>query len=274
MGSMRLLPTVLLSLAFAGCAAFRPLAPEATRGAGAFRAEGAVLPRREEIAYSASWNGIAAGRGVFRFERRGDVYVGDARVETTGVVSLLYGVEVRARAVSGAEDLLSREWSYESGTGGEARRVRVTYDPETGKVRSVIRSRKKVEEVSLEVPGALDPLGIIHALRRSALEPGRSFRATLFTERNLYRAECLVVGRERVRVPAGPRDAFLVRVDIRKVVKGKPEDHGRQAAIWISDDEDRVPVRIDADTKVGRISLRLTRYRRGGPEVTSGRGTH
>jgi len=266
-----LIPALLAGLS--ACAEFRPLRPDELDDRRDLVATAMEIPERERIVYAGSWNGIPAGEGRLRFERDGDVYRSDAVVETSGIVALLYGVTVEASAVSGAEDLLSRRWSYSSDTSEKTRRVRVRFNPEKGEVISVIRKDGEVETVQFSAKGTMDPLGTIYALRRADLAPGRSFRFDLFTERNIYRADALVTGRERVRVPAGEFDTIVVRADIRRLKDGHAPERGRGLAFWLTDDERRVPVRIDADTKIGRIHLKLESHEVGWPRILSGRGT-
>ena len=92
----------------------------------------------------------------------------------------------------------------------------------------------------------------------------------LFTEKHLYRAEAVVMRRERIGVAAGKFDTLYVRIDIRRMRDGVPDEKAHPAAIWFSDDADRIPVRIDADTKIGRIRLELRSYTREGSPGEAG----
>ena len=126
-------------------------------------------------------------------------------METSGLISLLYGVSLRAEAVSDSTDLLSRRWSYVSGDEEDGeKKVLVRFDPDSGKLLSVIREPEgEVKRLTLDLKDALDPLGTLFAMRCSRLDDGATFRTIFFTAKSPYLAETLVVGRERVDVPAG-----------------------------------------------------------------------
>lgn len=265
--------TLLLLLLISACAGLEPIDPAAMTDPGDLSAGIAPLPSREYMEYLGTWNGIPAGEAIISYERRGPVFLSRARLGTIGLVSLLYGVTMTAEAESMAEDLLSRRWSYETEGADPDKRVVVRYAPATGKVISVIRQDGEVERVTQDAPGALDPLGLVIAIRRSSLEPGQSFVTDLFTERNVYIATTLVMGRERVRTPTGRYDTVLVRTDILRKKDGGAPDRARGIGIYFTDDEFRIPVRIDVDTKLGRVRLALAKYERGWPAVSSGRGT-
>jgi len=264
---------ILLLLLIPACAGLVPIDPEAMRDPGDLTAGAAPLPSRELMEYRGTWMGIPAGEGVIEYERHGDIFLSRARIGTIGLVSLLYGVTLTARAESSVDDLLSRRWSFETEGANPDKRVTVRYVPETGKVISVIRQKDGVRRITLDAPGALDPLALVIAVRRSTMETGQSFVTGLFTESRIYEASTLVMGRERIRVPLGEYDTVLVRTDIRRVIDGGISSKAKGLGIYFTDDEFRIPVRIDVDTNIGPVRLALTRYERGWPRVSSGRGT-
>ncbi len=264
---------LLLLVLLSACAGLVPIDPAALRDPGDLTSGVAPLPSREYMEYSGTWNGIPAGEAVISYERRGDLFLSRARIGTIGLVSLLYGVTLVAEAESMASDLVSRRWAYETDGADPDKRIVVRFAPKTGKVIAVIRQNGEVERITLDAPGALDPLGLVIAIRRSSLQTGQSFVTDLFTERNIYVASTLVMGRERIRVPTGRYDTVLVRTDILRKSDGATPARARGIGIYFTDDEFRIPVRIDVDTNIGRVRLALSRYERGWPEVSSGRGT-
>jgi len=261
---MRLWPLLLLlGAALAGCAEFRPLEPDAVTPPAAPEPPAITLPARERILYTVLWNGIPAGESEFSFTAESGEYRTEASVQTVGLVSLLYGVSIEAAAVAGLGDRRTRRWGYRTFDGEETvKRVDVRIDPKTGEILSVIRTAGEVKRVDALLPGAMDPLSTIHFLRRSGLEDGSVYRSPMFTQWNLYRATTVVQGRERVHVPLGSFDAVFVRTDVRRRDESDPEA-GSALGFWISDDEARIPIRIDVDTEVGRLSLRATKHMTG-----------
>ena len=264
---------LLLPLLLPACAGLAPIAPEATQDPGDLPTGVVPLPTRELMEYYGTFYGLPAGKAVITYELRGAIFHSQAQLGTIGLVSLLYGVTMVAEAEVSADDFISRQWSYETEGADPDKRVVVRYAPRTGKVISVIRQNDEAETITLDAPGAIDPLGLVIALRRSKLEPGQSFVTDLFIERNLYEATTLVMERQKVRVPTGEYDTVLVRTDLARKSDGGAPDRARGLGIYFSDDEFRMPVRIDVDTKLGPVRLGLSKYERGWPRVSSGRGT-
>lgn len=260
---------LLLSLLCLSCASaeFEPIPPEVGKEEKweKFDPEKAVvpIPDHERLTYSLYWKGLSAGEGVFTFHREDDTYVSKARVDTTGLLSLFHGLMIDAEATVGIADLLSRRFVFDAVEGGTERRVDIRF-AESGRILSIIRKEEKLEKVGYDdFPGALDPLSAIYALRRSPLEPGRGYTTHLISEFYMYRAEAVMMRRESVKVGAGEFETLFVRADIRRRKDGVLDPTGRAAAIWFTDDDARIPVQIDAETKFGRLRLELESYVEG-----------
>jgi hypothetical protein len=268
---MRYLLGILLLCA--ACAQFDPIDPDLLTGAEGIEAAAVHPPDRERLEFGAYLLGFRVGRADFEFERFADVYTSRIHVEATGLAKLLYGGTLDAEGQSGIEDALSRRWTVTTVDDDVVKKTVVRFSPETGKILSLVREPDGIHKVETEVEGALDPLGSLYALRRADLADGASFRTAFFSREHPYRADSLVMGRERVEVPAGAFDTVLVRTDLRSEKDGEAPREGGSLGLYFTDDGDRTPVRIDVDTEYGRISLRLRSRERGWGPVTSGRGT-
>jgi hypothetical protein len=258
----------LLAVFLGACVRFERL-PEAVEAPSAledtFAPGGPDLARYETIEMRAKLGILPAGRARFHFAREGDVYRSTAKLETTGVAALLYGVDIDAEATAGTGDKRSRRFLWSSGGGGEAQTVDIAFGPERGRIRSTITTGSTMEEVLREDPLARDPFAMVYGLRRADLTPGRVYVGGFFGKWNLFRMEAAVAGEERVEVPAGDFDTTFVRIDLRKIVDGVVEEASRGMALWLTRDNRRIPVKIALDTERGRVTLSMTAYRQGRP---------
>jgi hypothetical protein len=270
--------TLLMATVFlVACAEFEPLpepppAPPAAEDALAIG--GTELPERETIEMNGKLGILPAGRATFTFAREGDVYRSVSELRTTGLASLLYGVDIVAEATANTGDARSRRFTWSTGDGRDEnrdKRVDIVFGPERGRIRSVTTTAEGVKEVTRKDPLARDPFAMVYALRQASLTPGFAVGGSVFTEWFLYRAEIAVVGEERVEVPAGEFETTFVRVDLRKVVDGIPEETTRGMAVWLTRDNRRIPVRIALDTERGRVTLSMTAYRQGTRQEDAGR---
>lgn len=257
-------PTLLLLLLpalLAGCPGLARIDPTRLDGAEELAFGGPELPARERLAYRASWNGFPAGEVEVVFERGPELWRGSGVVTTVGLATALYGSRLTAESAVGATDCLSRAFSWSN----RSKSVEVSFEPEEGRVFSVIREDgEDDEEIDLVLPGARDPFATLLALRRSDLTPGRSYRTGFFTDRHPYLAEALADVVEEVRVTAGTFRTVHVRVDYRKVEDGEVEESARGMAFWFAEAAPHIPVKAVMETDIGKVWLELVSYGEGG----------
>ena len=93
------------------------------------------------------------------------------------------------------------------------------------------------------------PLGE-HSVQRVVVYPGT----------NAYVATITVVGREKISVHAGTYDAIKLDLQLNRVGKHlelEPHRKFRRATIWVSDDSNRILLRIEAQIFVGTVFAEL-----------------
>jgi hypothetical protein len=75
-----------------------------------------------------------------------------------------------------------------------------------------------------------------------------------------YLATVTVVGREKISVHAGTYNAIKLDLQLKRVGKHfelEPHRKFRRATIWVSDDAERLPLRIEAQIFVGTVWAEL-----------------
>lgn len=107
----------------------------------------------------------------------------------------------------------------------------------------------------------VDQTSIFYLIRTLDLRPGldTSFSNYFMVDRNPIRI--IVLGREKVRVPAGEFDAVVVRPIIKS--KGMFAEGG-EARVWISDDDRRIVLQVKAKVPglpFGGMNMYLRNYR-------------
>jgi len=101
-------------------------------------------------------------------------------------------------------------------------------------------------------------------LRSQPLRQGDVYRVVVYPATNAYLATLTVVGRERLAVEAGDFPAIKLDVQLKKIgKKGELEPHKkfRRASVWVSDDDDRLLLRIVASVFVGNVFAELQSVR-------------
>ena len=86
-------------------------------------------------------------------------------------------------------------------------------------------------------------------LRSQPLDDQAVYRIVVYPATSAYLATVTVLGRERISVHAGSYNAIKFDVQLKRVGKNlelEPHRKFRRATVWVSDDENRIPLRIEA----------------------------
>ena len=95
---------------------------------------------------------------------------------------------------------------------------------------------------------------------RSQPLPERSVqRVVVYSATDPYLATVTVLGRERVTVPAGTYNAIKFDLQLNRIKDGQLQPHRkfRRANAWLSDDPDRVLLKIEAQVFIGSVFCEL-----------------
>lgn len=120
-------------------------------------------------------------------------------------------------------------------------------------------SRKVVSLSTEQTPH--DGHSMLGYLRRWDQPEGTRGFLYVVVGRNLYRADVTLSGRERLVTVLGEKEA--VRIDgaatrlIEKTLEPSTRHKPRPFSIWLTDDEDRVPLRIAVTTELAEITIDL-----------------
>lgn len=113
-------------------------------------------------------------------------------------------------------------------------------------------------------PDTLDVLTALFDTRRRPLEPGESYRIPVFDEDESYQLVVEVEGRERMDTVLG-KDTAVLRVHPRLKSQGVFRRKGT-LRVWFTDDQRRIPVRMESKIAIGAVHARLREVVRGRPK--------
>jgi hypothetical protein len=97
-------------------------------------------------------------------------------------------------------------------------------------------------------------------LRSQPLKEGDVYRLPVYPATNAYVATIKVTGREKTSVRAGTYNAIKLDLQLKRVGKNlelEPHKKFRRATIWVSDDAERLILRVDAQIFVGTVFAEL-----------------
>jgi hypothetical protein len=146
--------------------------------------------------------------------------------------------------------------------GRKRRRQRIQLDHQAGQATVVKQKEGEPEHrEQLQIQGdALDIASAGFALRNEALEVGKTFELPIFTGKRNFPLRATVVSLETVDGPIGKRECFKIRVQTE--FSGSFSSK-RDTFVYLSADEGRVLVKMEADFAIGTLVAELTEYKQG-----------
>jgi len=208
----------------------------------------------ERLVYDVRFGPLRVGEGIMEVLDIEAIRGRDAwhtRFRVRGGIPL-YRVDDLLESWIDIEKFNSLRFVQDFDEGGRTRERRYEMYPE----RSVFQEGDKEEEVSVSDP--LDDGAFLYFLRTIPLEVGRTYEFNRYFRPDRNPVIVKVLRRERVTVPAGAFDAFVIQPVIKS--KGIFSEQG-EAQIWLSDDKDRIMVQLRSKTKIGSLNLFLKSHR-------------
>lgn len=198
----------------------------------------------EKLTYVVKWKGVAGGTAVMHVEKIVKISGRDAYYVTLSTrSSKFFDVFYKIRDV--IESYIDKEgiftWKQRKRLrGGKYRSNKETvYDQE----RHQASHKKKKIEIPVYVQ---DSLSSVYYLRTQSLKEGDSLIIDANDDGKNYAAEVKVMGMEKVATPSGKYEALKTEV----IWKREEKIHGESSQIWFSNDERKIPVKIERQGKI------------------------
>lgn len=260
---------LLLGLALvAGCAraSILPSPPSPSAATAAGKAPGSItppltsLPVGEELVYEVSWWGIPVGTATLQTSRpsdkeRRDLLELSFQARSNWYLQALYPVRVRltswvdpsTAAPHRFESYVRRHWREHESI--------ITFDRSMATALHELPEDRKVT-VSIQ-PATQDGLSMLYYVRTIPLELGKTVPLEISADGKNWALKGQVIRAHMVRVGRlGERPAVEGRVELAYPV---PFFHGAQARVWLSADEDRIPLLVKIRSRIGPVTVVLVR---------------
>ncbi len=180
---------------------------------------------------------------------------------TSGFIRALYGVDANSNSYLDPIEwrLLSIDAEGKTGKGETRNITEIDYEKET---LTFTDAANPGQSYSVKLPYS-HPLDFISALLQTRawnLKVGRSFPIFIAGDGKVYLADIDVVERKSISTAFGKKEAFKLvpRMEFRP--SGILSEGGR-VAVWITDDELRLPVLLEVKVAIGTAKLRLDYYK-------------
>jgi Protein of unknown function (DUF3108) len=223
-------------------------------------------PRPLVATYNFGWNDLVAATAEIQFDKSDDRLQFQGVGQTGGIVRALWKFDVHHRAVADAVTLRPIQMRQVE----ERRRKTVTDDlvfkPDgVERTRIDTKSNKTSKPKTFTFPGGVfDMHSALLYLRSQPLREGDVYRLVVYPATSPYLATLTVSGHSSITIAAGTYEAIKLDVQLYKIGKKRelePHKKFRRASVWVSDDGDRLLLRVEAGIFVGTVFAELQSVR-------------
>ena len=216
---------------------------------------------RFRISYS---NFVGAGKATLEIKEANKQgkpsfhVVGNGR--TTGVISWFFKVRDTYQTYFYKESLLPYRFIRKINEGGYKKNREILFDRATNK--ATVKDYKRKTEKTFDIkPSVQDMLSTVYYLRNKDLtqiKKGDEIELDMFFDDENYKFKLRCLGREITRTRFGK----VKTIKFRPIVQaGRVFKEQESVTVWISDDENKIPLRIKASLAVGSLRADLDAYK-------------
>lgn len=193
-----------------------------------------------------------------------------AVAETSSIFSLFYRLYDVAETFIDQTTIVPIKFTLKMDESRQQREVVELYDHEKGKMHfwskwDHVKRGKRLDKYELDIEEfAQDSISSFFYMRTLPLKPGDKYRFWVSTNGKMRDVQLSVVRREKLETRAGTFDTIVVKPEV--MLDGVLQKKG-DTFVWLSDDENRSILKIDAKIKVGSLVAYLREIDIGGVPV-------
>ncbi len=181
--------------------------------------------------------------------------------KSSGILSVFFKVEDYYETYIDRKEVIPYRFIRKINEGGHIKDIEINFDHETKKAHVFNKKYNKKESFSVK-QGVQDMMSSFYYLRNnidvSSLQKGNEQLVNMFFDNENYLFKLRFLGREIIKTKFGKIRCLKFRPIVQADRVFKEEE---SLTVWVSDDENRMPVRIKADILVGSIKADLEGFK-------------
>jgi len=222
------------------------------------------LLRPVKLDYQCGWAGLTAGHVEAQFSRpTPDTCSLDATATTSGLARTLWRLDATHEARGNLLTLKPLGVNQKEVYRAQTIRTELEFDEQgVVRLRESTTDQNPARRKRYDFPNLYDLQTALLYVRSQKLDTGDIYRIVVYPGTAPYLATVTVLGREKIKVKAGSYPAIKMDLRLEKVtgdMKLAPHGKFKRATAWISDDGDRLPLRMNAQIFVGSVWLELAK---------------
>lgn len=224
-------------------------------------------PQPLHATYNFSWSGITAGTADVYLHPGEGSFILEGKGRSVGLARVLWKFDVDYRSVADAQTLHPVEVHQVENARGKRVETNLSFSDAGVTSTRLEGNRASPRTKTFALDSLHDLLSALLYLRSQPLRDRNLYRLAVYPANSAYVATITVLGRDRVKVRTGSYNAIKLDLQLQRVNrKNELEPHRKfkRATAWVSDDNDRLLLRIEGQILVGTVageiqSVRFTR---------------
>ena len=201
----------------------------------------------EVLEYNVKIRGIPAGTQILEVDGKScmdgeEVYHLKSVSRARRLFNIFYAFSNKSESFIQSERLYPLHYTKQIRDGGYNSNINVDFDWDN-QTATIIKDNKKTK---LDIPpGIQDELSMIYLLRAKEMEIGRRYEFPFLSGDKALKTIVEVLRTQRLKTILGTLDTIVVKTNLKDIT------------IWLTNDTLRIPVRIEAKTKIGKLVSKL-----------------
>ncbi len=205
----------------------------------------------EKLTYIVKWKGVAGGTAVMQVKKivkisGRDTYYVTLSTRSSRFFDIFYKIRDLIESYIDKQSIFTWKQKKKLREGRYRSNKETIYDQE--KHQALYKGKKVDIPVYVQ-----DSLSSVYYLRTQELNKGDSLIIDANDDGKNYSVEVKVIGIEKVATPSGKYKALKIEV----VWKREGKVHVESSRMWLSNDQRKIPVKIERQTKTGKITMLL-----------------
>ena len=213
------------------------------------------------------WSDIGAASAKARLWYSGDSIFVQIEGRTDGLARALWQLDARHKAVILKEGLKPVAFEQLEKYAKKRVRTEAVFKPDgLWRIRAVTPGPKDVAKWKrIKVEPVRDIISAMLFIRSQVLNDGDTIGVVAFPGDAPFLVEVTVARHERIRISGVSRKAIKLDFEIQRIEEKKhrlaPHGKFRSGSVWLSDDENRIPLRAEVDVFIGYVFGELASLR-------------
>ena len=219
----------------------------------------------EHAEYRASWNGIPIASAKIDtaalFIDGKKFYQVKVQTRTWRYLELIWKMRDTIESIFEARTFYPYRFIFRQRENRRKINTTAHFDPASKKWAVHREQGNNVRDYEFISQHTMDPVSAIYLARSLDFKVGDTLRMDVFGGNSRYLVTMDVVGREPITVKTGVYEAYKIIPRVINLTSSGYAGRVRQATVWISADEKRMPLKVVSQVFIGYVSIELVERR-------------